>query len=93
MELWGTGAGRTYSREKSNRNSLGRRATVGRPEGGGQREGEIDYAPGRFPCAEKMLKGAGGREKQVAMVETKLVAVEEPRASPRFSFGFSQPSK
>lgn len=45
MELCQTGAGRTYSREKCNRNSLGRRATVGRPERGGQREREIDYAP------------------------------------------------
>lgn len=93
MELWGTGAGRTYSREKSNRNSLGRRATVGRPEGGGQREGEIDYAPGRLPCAEKMLKGAGGEREAGCNGRDEVGGGGGASGQSRFSFGFSQPSK
>lgn len=93
MELCQADAGRTYSREKCNRNSLGRRATArSDDQRGGQRKEEIDYAPGSLPCTEKMQKSAG--ERRVGCNgQDEVGGGGGALGQSRFSSGFSQPSK
>lgn len=63
-----------------------RRATVGQPEPEGwwtEGKERSTMAAKRLPHAPRMLEKRWAREKQVAMVRARLVAVEGPWASPR----------
>jgi hypothetical protein len=99
--LWSSGrqdAGRTYSREKSATETVSgdvRRATVGRPErdGGGQKEGEIDYAPRENYRTLRGCWRSAGERKAGCNGQGEVGGGGGALGQSRFSFGFSQPSQ